>query len=172
MKRFALTVVLLAATLLLGGCTVSTDGTGGPRAPGETPTPTPAENRLTSAEQVSLAFVAGAVPDLEGMFRKERRCVAALVAEDTDSAMAYLDSMASQVDRLGKEFDSFPYAGGRVGELEVLWDAVAGDFRELMDGLSAVLKGEGTKKADAAGTAYRADVKMLKSELDAMGATY
>ena len=44
------------ATMLLAGCSGSTDGTGGAAAPSESPTSTPTESSLTSAEQVSLDF--------------------------------------------------------------------------------------------------------------------
>lgn len=177
--------IALAVVLAAGGsvaCGAATDGTGTAAAPtsvAPSPTPSPTQAALTSDEQIELDFFAGSVTHWEGMFRKEQLCVAAMVegvAEQDqskiDSAVVYLDAMLRQVDPLVKDYESSPSAGGRVEELEALWSAIADDFAEMMNGLTATLNGKGTKQADAAATAFKADMKMFKSELDALGATY
>jgi len=179
MKRLAFIVAMLGTIMLLAGCSGSTDGTGGAGAPSETPTATPMESSLTSAEQVSLDFFAGAVPDLEGLFRKLQLATTATaegVADnnqsDIDAGVVYMDAVLKQMDRLASDYNAFPAAGGRVEELEALWDAVIGDFEEMLSGMTAILQGKGTKKADDAVIAYKADMEMMKSELDALGASY
>ena len=69
-----------------------------------------------------------------------------------------------------QDYNSFPEAGGKVEELEALWDAVIGDFQEMMSGMSATLNGKGTKESGRCGHRLRkADMEMMKAELDAFG---
>ena len=169
MKKLLAGLLFITLAAFVIGCG-TTDGSGSGVTPTIAATPTAAE--LTSAEQVSLDFVAGHVNDLDSLFRKEMLVIEALSAGDIASATVYIDATGKLAKKVGDAYQAFPAAGGRVEEIETLWDAAATDLQKMADGIGDMADGGSADKANAAATKYKADVKMLKAELDGLGVTY